>query len=170
MKFTQEGFSLIKRFEGCILKAYPDPYSPLGLATIARKLSLRDYHKLPDWKTLEGAPWTIGFGSTHGVVEGMTITQLEANNRLADDIAGTELGIRRFIKMPLTDNQYSACVSLAFNIGVTAFRNSTLLALINQGKLSEVPKEFPKWRLAGGKVSGGLINRRFAEQALFLRG
>ncbi len=170
MKFTKEGFALITRFEGCELKAYPDPYSPLGKATIAQKLSLRDYHRLPEWKALDGAPWTIGFGSTHGVSEGMVITQLEANRRLLDDIAATESGIKRFIKTPLSDNQYSACVVLAFNIGVTAFKGSTLLSLINEGKLSEVPKEFPKWRLAGGKVSKGLINRRFAEQALFLKG
>jgi lysozyme len=140
MKINKSGLEIIKRFEGCKLKAYLCP------AQI----------------------WTIGYGSTHNVYEGLTISQIEANRRLQRDIEAIEAGISRFIKVDVNPNQYSACVSLAFNIGVGAFRNSTLLKMINAGELAKAAEQFLVWKYAGGKILPGLVKRREAERELFL--
>lgn len=59
-------------------------------------------------------------------------------------------------------------MSLAYNIGVSAFRGSTLLRLLNVSQYQAASDEFPRWNKAGGKVLPGLVKRRAAERALFL--
>ena len=58
-------------------------------------------------------------------------------------------------------------MSFVFNIGPTAFRKSTLLRLLNEGKPEEVPAQLKRWNKAGGKTVQGLINRREAESGLW---
>jgi lysozyme len=136
------GLDLIKKFEGCKLKAYR---CPAGV-------------------------WTIGFGHTSkSVKQGQTISQHQADTILASDIEKFEEGVADLTsKTTLTENQFAACVSLAFNIGITRFASSTLYKKLMKGDVEGAAKEFSKWTLAGGKRMPGLVKRREAEMALFL--
>lgn len=142
MKFNKAGLDLIKRFEGCKLKAYSDV----------------------------GGIWTIGWGSTcnRTVFEGMEITQGEADAMLDDDCASIAGIIRNMVPANLTDNQFSALVCFAYNEGPGRLRSSTLLQLIEKGDFEGAADEFLKWVRVNGKFCKGLLNRRQAERILFL--
>ncbi len=136
----QPAIDLIKRFEGLKLSAYQDS---VGV-------------------------WTIGYGSTHDVTEGMQISPVEAEDRLQRDIADHARGVIRYIRVPLNDGEYGALVSFAFNLGVGALQRSTLRQKLNRGEYHAAAEEFPRWSYAGGRWLRGLYRRRLAEQALFL--
>jgi lysozyme len=134
------GIKLIKMFEGCRLMAY----------------------------RCQAGRWTIGYGSTAGVYQGMRIDMDMADQMFRFDLSRHSFGVERVIKVPLDDNQFAACVSLAYNIGVDAFANSTLLKLLNLGRLQAASEQFKQWRYVKGEVSQGLAKRRDAERLLFL--
>lgn len=148
MKLSERGISLIREFEGCELRPYKD----------------------------QAGLWTIGIG--HLIREGeprREITESEAIELFKSDVEIFEKGVTdALVKsgMPLTQNQFDACTSLAFNIGLHAFRNSTLLKKIRAGDYRGASDEFLKWNkitLRGRKVaSKGLTRRREAERTLFL--
>jgi lysozyme len=133
------GIELIKSFEGLRLKAYRCSAGVL----------------------------TIGYGHTSGVTEGQEIDEAEAERLLREDIAEFEAGVSRVATDP-TPNQFSAMVSLAFNIGLAAFGRSTVLRKHNAGDHADAAEAFMLWNKAGGRVLQGLIRRRAAERALYL--
>lgn len=137
----QAGLDLIKSFEGCKLEAY---LCPAGV-------------------------WTIGYGHTHGVVKGQKITQDQADQLLIDDLDIFVKGVDQATNVPLSQNEFDALVSFAFNVGIGAFKSSTMCRLINEGKLKEAADQFDRWNKAGGKVLAGLTRRRKAEKELFLK-
>ena len=140
---NQAGIDLIRRFEGCRLEAYPDPATG-------------------------GAPWTIGYGATGpGIEPGVAWTQEEAEARLAEDVQRFADAVERVLTVDVSDNEFAAMVSLAFNIGAAAFRKSTLLRLVNDGHFEAAAQQFERWNRAGGRVMAGLTRRRQAERALF---
>lgn len=139
-KINQAGLELVKSFEGLRLNAYQDS---VGV-------------------------WTIGYGSTKGVKRGQRITEEEAEELLREDLATAERGVESAITEDITDNQFAACVSLAFNVGVSAFRKSSIVKYINAGDVTLAADRFLLYNKAGGKVLAGLTRRRKAERALFL--
>lgn len=147
MKLSERGEALIKEFESCRLKAYQDG----------------------------GAVWTIGWGHTNGVKEGDTITQAEADSLFDTEIKIYEDGVNDLVEIPLTQNEFDALVSFAYNVGLDidtdntaeGLGDSTLLRKLNAGDLEGAANEFPKWSKDNGKVIAGLTRRRLAEQALF---
>lgn len=145
MKLDNNGYKLIQKFEGCKLNAYQDS---VGI-------------------------WTIGYGNItyeNGtkVKKGDKITQQRADELFkyfADRFAAN---VDPKVTVPITQNQFNAIVSMAYNVGIGAFSSSTLLKKIN--KCSSDPtimNEFLKWRFAGGKELKGLINRRKDESELY---
>ena len=135
---------LIKESEGCVLKAYPDPATG-------------------------GEPFTIGYGSTGShVYPGKVITQAEADRLLDEDVDLFERGVNRLVNVDLTQGQFDALVCFAFNLGLGALQQSTLLKLLNAGDYEGAAKQFQRWDKAGGKVMAGLTKRRQAESELFL--
>jgi GH24 family phage-related lysozyme (muramidase) len=142
MEFNDLGLTIIKSFESCVLKSYPDPASG-------------------------GPPWTIGYGATGaGIGPGVIWTQEQADIRLASDTALQAQAVKNFIeRRDLTDDQFSALVSFAYN--VKSWRGTPLFALIRAGKYGEAATHFPLYDMADGKVLPGLTTRRKAEQALF---
>ena len=142
MKISQTGLDLIKRFEGCELEAYQDA---VGI-------------------------WTIGYGHTGpNVHEGLKITQAHADAILAQDVGRFASGVAANVRVALNQSEFDALVSFAFNVGLGAFRTSTLLKLLNNNTdRGTVASEFLRWNKAGGKVLEGLTKRRNAEKALFL--
>jgi lysozyme len=144
------GMALLRRREGCRLRAYRD----------------------------EGGVWTIGWGHTGPEVrEGLCISQGEADAHLQEDVAKHAAIVERCVRVPLTDNQFAALVCLAYNIGPTAFRESTLLRLLNGDPARGVRPDylaaanhFLDWKYCGHKLSGNLLERRKLERELFLAG
>ena len=139
LTYSPAGFSLTEQFEGLSLEAYKDV----------------------------AGVWTNGYGNTHGVVPGTTITLQEAQDQLASNIEGAEYVVNRVVTVPLTQNQFDALVDFVFNLGSGNFQSSTLLRLLNGGNYAGASNEFPKWNHSGGVVVAGLTRRRLAEQALF---
>jgi lysozyme len=146
MRLDKKGYDLIKEFEGLKLKPY------LCSASVP----------------------TIGYGSTYyenGKKVKLTdapITKERADDLfeiVADDFAKRVVPL---IKKSLTQNQFNSIVSFAFNLGVRALQNSTLLRLVNiNPNDANIAKEFLKWNKAGGVVVKGLTNRRIKESALY---
>ncbi|MNG59655.1 Lysozyme RrrD [compost metagenome] len=143
MQTSNKGRGFIKGFEDLRLVAYPDPGTG-------------------------GKPWTIGWGHTKGVKQGDRISQEQAEKLLSDDLAGFELTVNSAIERSMTQNQFDAMVSLAFNIGGSAFAGSTLVKKFNAGDAKGAANEFSKWKNSGGKVMPGLVKRRAAEREMFL--
>lgn len=110
---------------------------------------------------------TIGYGHTKGVKEGDEISASEAEQLLVEDLTAIADDLNRLVNVPVSEGQYIALLSLAFNIGATALKKSTLLFHLNHGRYDEAAEEFDKWIYAGGKVSEGLKRRRAAERELF---
>jgi len=139
MNISQEGLSLIKKFEGCELEAY---------------------------KCAAGV-WTIGYGSTKGVKEGDTLTQEEADELLLHEMDEYKGYIKDNVTSDLDQNQFDALVSWVFNLGPSNLKASTMLKVINAGDMKEVPAQIKRWNKANGKTLQGLIRRREAEALLF---
>lgn len=143
MQISNKGRDFIKGFEKLELKAYPDPGTG-------------------------GKPWTIGWGHTKGVKPGDQITQAQAEAFLREDLAVFEAAVNSAIKRPMTQSQFDAMVSLAFNIGGANFASSTLVKKFNAGDVQGAAAQFPRWKNANGKEMKGLVRRRAAERELFL--
>jgi lysozyme len=114
--------------------------------------------------------WTIGWGHTGPDVRpGLTITRAQAESLLRQDLGRFERGVAGLVKVPLSSNQFSALVSFSFNVGLGALGSSTLLRVLNQGNYTGAADQFSVWNKAGGKTLEGLVRRRAAERALFLK-
>jgi lysozyme len=149
------GYDLLKTHEGCILYAYDDA---------------NDKRVDPGMHVC--GTLTIGYGHTGSdVAPGLTWTQQQADQALARDAGATASEIARLITAALNDNQFSAFVCFAFNIGPQAFAGSSALHLANQGDLINVPAHIALWdktKIDGKMVtSPGLQNRRSAEIVLW---
>jgi lysozyme len=107
--------------------------------------------------------WTIGFGTTAGVKKGQTIDPVKALQRKLDDVKKFEGALKQCVKVPLHQHEYDAYLSLAYNIGPTAFCNSTLVRRLNEEKYDLACREILRWDKAGGKPVRGLTLRREAE-------
>jgi len=141
---NEAGLNLIKEFEGCKLTSYLD--------------------------TLAKPPvWTIGYGHTGPrAFEGAVWSQAEADRVLSIDVCAFSGGVEDACVESPNENQLAAMTSLAYNIGIAAFRRSTVLRMHNAGKFAEAAAAFSMWNKAGGKVRAGLTRRRAAEASLYL--
>ncbi len=107
---------------------------------------------------------TIGYGHTgKDVKAGQTITEPEAKALLVKDANQHWQQARKYIKVPISQHEADAYASFVFNVGVTNFRNSTLLKKLNQGDYAGACAQLKRWVYAGGKKVKGLVNRREAE-------
>lgn len=134
---NQAGLDLLKRFESCRLNAYQD----------------------------QGGIWTIGYGHTAPeVCEGMVYTQLQADQQLKKDLEKF-YHLDDYLTEQVSDNQYSALICLAYNIGLRALKLSKVLQLVNMEDSPD--KEWMQWNHVKGIVSKGLTVRRKAELELY---
>ena len=166
---------IIKNAEGCELRAYPDPASPLSIA-LAKHNILDKYKQgkleLPDYLAkLSGIPWSIGYGETKDVRQGDVWTQEEADKRLEARVRGfMQEVLKSCPKLVLMrPSAIAACTSLAYNIGVSAFANSSVCKKIMAGDVQGAADSFIMWNKAGSplKVMDGLTKRRKIEADLF---
>ncbi|MDR3323259.1 MAG: lysozyme [Zoogloeaceae bacterium] len=139
--------------------------SPAGLALIREfELFSAKVYICP-----AGKP-TIGYGHVLRPSDSFTeITQEQGEAMLQTDIAPVEIYLRAVLP-GLTQNQFDALASLCFNIGLGNFERSTLLTRLKAGDLRGAALQFRRWIHANGKKLPGLVRRRAAEEALFMRG
>jgi lysozyme len=142
MKINDKGKALVKRFEGLRLEAYKCPANV----------------------------WTVGYGSTGPHVKrDMVITPGEAERLLDKDLERFEVGVEAMLcGADTSSDEFSAMVSLAFNIGLGAFATSTLVKRHKMGNHTGAANAFLSWKMAGGRVLAGLLRRREAERRLYL--
>jgi lysozyme len=150
-RLSRKGAAFIAHFEGLELKLYNDP---VGHCTIG-----------------------CGHLVHHGPINGSEpeefkrgITRERAIELLQDDAQTAASEIARSVKVDLQQNQVDALISFAFNVGNGAFRDSTLLRLLNGGDYASVPAQLNRWTKASGRTLPGLVTRRKAEGALFRDG
>lgn len=126
--------------------------------------------KLTAYKCPAGV-WTIGVGHTGNVKPNMKITKEQSRELLKSDLLKFENAVNESVKRELSQNEFDALVSFAFNVGSHAFKNSTLLRKINSNDtLESIEKEFNRWRFGGGRVLPVLVSRRKREFELFKGG
>lgn len=148
LKVSQAGIDLIHEFEGFRANAYPDPGTG-------------------------GLPITIGYGSTtdedgQPIRMGAVWTKDRAAARFAKDLEKFAAGVADALDgAPTTQAQFSAMVAFAYNVGLKAFRDSTLLRLHKAGDYGGACRQFARWTKAGGREMPGLVRRRAAEAALY---
>lgn len=112
---------------------------------------------------LPGDKWTYGFGTTEGVKPGDTIAPPKALERKLRDVQKFEGAIKRCVQVPLSQNEYDAYVSLAYNIGDSAFCSSTLVRLLNAGDYAGACQQILRWDRFKGQQVRGLTLRRQRE-------
>lgn len=146
MKTSNNGIALIKEFEGFRSAPYLDAV---------------------------GVP-TIGYGNTfydNGqpvLMKDDAITEEQATRLMFLVLAKFETGVNDAVKVPLNQNQFDALASLAYNIGLAAFKSSTLLERLNAGLYKDAAEQFMRWVYADKVVLKGLQTRRQKEKTLFL--
>lgn len=136
-EINSDGLALLKSFESCRLNAYQD----------------------------QGGIWTVGWGHTGPeVVQGMVVTQLQADLMLQKDLERF-YHLDDYLSEQINENQYSALVCLAYNIGLRALKTSQVIKLINLGQ--DPTDEWMQWNHVDGQVNQGLRRRRAAELELY---
>lgn len=147
--------------------ALPWPITWAAVVEIAHSEGCR----LRAYRDIAGV-WTIGWGETEGVRDGMVWTQSKADRRLCERLAEFAQGVSQLLRQPATAQQLGAMVSLAYNIGLAAFRKSSVLSAHNRGDTLSAARAFALWNKA--RINGtlqavaGLTARRAREAALYL--
>ena len=139
MTYSLDGMHLTESFEGDQLTAYQD----------------------------QAGVWTNGYGNTHGVVPGSTITEDQAVADLQANIQNAVNAVNRLVTQPsIPQHWFDALVDFTFNVGEGNLASSTLLRDINAGDFDAADAQFQRWDMAGGAHIAGLERRRLAEAAL----
>jgi lysozyme len=123
-----------------------------------------------------GGIWTVGYGSTYNIDAKRPVNETDiiddgtALRWLKSQVGTFQNQVKAVIKVPVNQNKVDSLTSLAYNIGINAFKSSTLLKLLNEGRPEiEVADQFLRWNKVNGITSNGLTIRRKAERDLFLR-
>ena len=143
---SNNGMRLLEQFEGLRLEAYLDS---AGIATIGFG--------------------TIKYPDGSKVKKGDKIIKDQAKEYKLHDLKEFESTVNTYVTVPLSQNQYDALVSLSYNIGSNAFKNSTLLKKLNSSDYKGAAEQFLVWNKVNSKRVQGLVNRREAERNLFLK-
>ena len=121
VNISEEGISLIKKFEGCELRSYQDAVDV----------------------------WTVGYGHTKDVKPGQMITKEEAEEMLIEELTQYCSYVETAVEVPLHQNQFDALVSWTYNLGPTNLNSSTMLKKLNAGEYEDIPEQIKRWNKAG---------------------
>lgn len=139
MNISNKGLELIKSYEGCRLTAYK---CPAGV-------------------------WTIGYGHTSGVYEGMVISQAQADQFLFEDVQRFVTAVNQYqARFNFNQNEFDALVSFTYNCGAGSLAN--VMSCCNTKQ--EIAEECKLYNKGGGVVLAGLVRRREEEYKLFMSG
>lgn len=142
---SQKGIDFIKKAEGFVPHAYPDA----GGLSIGYGCYLHSPEEIRKY-------------------EGKTITEAEGTQLLLNFLNVLQDQISKVLKVTVNQNQFDALCSFSYNIGFPAFRNSTMLKLLNAGQYLAAADEFARWNKVKKVEDSGLTKRRAAEKELFL--
>ncbi|MEM8628089.1 MAG: lysozyme [Pseudomonadota bacterium] len=149
------GVALIQRFESCLRRVSATRFAPYRCPANVPTVG---------WGTIKypgGAPVRM---------DDRPINQRRCDELLAWEVDAKSRAVRRLVRVPLHPLMHAALTSFAYNCGTGALARSTLLKRVNAQRWADVPREFAKWRMGGGRVLRGLERRRTAEAALFMEG
>jgi lysozyme len=132
-------------------------------ATALVAIALHEGYKDMAYIPTPGDVPTIGFGTTGGVKLGDKTTPTQALSRAMVDIQKFEGAVKSCVQVPLTQGEYDAYISLSYNIGSSAFCNSTLVKRLNQSEYALACQEILRWNRFQGKELAGLTKRRQEE-------
>jgi lysozyme len=157
---SAEGIQFVSDHEGFVPRLYDDQCVPArrcgrGHCTVGVGHLV---HRGPCDGRASEAPFADG------------ISRARAHQLLGDDLNVAVATVRERVTVPVSQHQFDALVSFVFNVGVTAFANSTLLSRLNAGRYDAVPTEMNRWVFASGKKLRGLVTRRRDEGRLFADG
>ena len=143
MRVSDFGVEMIKSHEGLRLMAYPDPGTG-------------------------GEPWTIGYGHTGNVRPGIAISEEQAEDLLREDLMRFEAAVEELLPIGLSQSEFDALVSFAFNVGIHALQTSTLRRRLLAGEpcCQVYQEELKRWNKGGSGVMPGLVRRRQEEADL----
>ena len=141
MQLSRAGLQLVKQSEGFRSQTYTD---------------------------VNGIP-TIGYGHRLLASESFPagVTEAQATQMLAAEVAFAERAVERLVKVPLTQGQFDALVDFCFNLGTGRLASSALLKILNHGRYHDAAEQLLRWDIAGGIENAGLKARREAEIALW---
>lgn len=166
MKINQDGLNIIKKYEslhdGDLSKVGLQPkLDPVGIWTEGYGRAMRG----KDGKFLTSTNCSKKQAEILSTIK----TEEQAENALLEDTTEFSSKIAPMVKVELNDNQFSACVSLAYNIGIGAFSRSSVLKYINDKNFEEAANSFKQYNKGSGKILRGLVLRRESEKELFLK-
>ena len=144
MKTSANGIAHIKEFEGFRGKQYLCP---------ANKPTIGYGHVIVD--------------SERATLWNVELTEDQATKLLMKDLVRFEDAVSAMVAVPLTQGQFDALVSFAYNLGEAKLRSSTLLKLLNAGDYDGARKQINRWVYSKGKKENGLIRRRARETEMF---
>ncbi|MGF6149021.1 Phage-related lysozyme (muraminidase) [Kingella potus] len=150
LKLDNTGYALLARFEGTRSRAYLDS---AGIPTIG----------------IGFIRYTLGARAGQRVKMGDSMSEAEIRAEFLNQVQSYEAAVRQYVRAPLTQSQFNACVSLCYNIGTAAFAKSSAVRLLNEKRYQAACAAFALWNKAGGRVVRGLENRRKEEQKEFFR-
>lgn len=153
-EISDNGIRLLSRLEGVSLHVYNDV---AALPTIGIGHLLTRSELTSGKVEVNGIPVRYSEG----------ITKLQASALLDRDLKKFEQLIEDCVTVPLDQNQFDALVIFSFNIGRGAFKGSTLLRRLNEGRYTEIPEQLRRWCYASGKKIPGLAARREKEIGLW---
>ena len=155
MRISEDGQKVLAQIEGVKRNVYNDV---AGLPTIGVGHLLTKDELSSGKITIQGQPVKYGNG----------LTDQQVMDLLSQDLTRFNKAVSDSVTVPLEQHQFDALVSFTFNIGVGAFKSSTLLKRLNAGEYNDVPAQLHRWIYAGSKKVTGLINRRDKEAELWL--
>lgn len=160
MRIGSKGLELIKSFEGYHTKL------PNGSCQAYLDKLVKPAYRSPGYKGL----WTIGYGCTDNVTEGLVWTEKQAEAALMREIAKHEAALNSKLSsmgLDIDQNQFDALISASYNLGSASTLIKNVLKYLKQGNEKLAGNQFAKYNRAGGKVYKGLVRRRAAERKLF---
>lgn len=173
MRASEKGRDALRGLEGMRVFAYPDPRSALAEATPGKrwgfKLAQEILDSLPATvSTLDGKPWTVGYGQTQGVTKDTVMSVGQANANLAESLPRYEALVSSSCTRIPTQNQFDAMVCLAWNVEAAVSKSSSVIKAHNRGDFTSAAKAFDLYCKSKGKVDEALLARRRKEAAIYL--
>lgn len=157
MEIAQEALQLIEEFEGCLRKLpgqdlYAPYIDPVGIPTIGI-----------------GSIWRMD--GTRVQMSDPPITKAQCYELMRRELDQKCVpALAMYVTVPLHSLSAGSLYSFMYNCGTGAFKISGVRRAVNERRWSDVPGELAKWRMGGGRVLPGLVRRRTAEAAMFMRG
>jgi len=142
-------------------------YRTVATGVTIALLAMFEGYRQVDYRDPVDIP-TACFGHTASAELGTRRSLIECEDLLLEDVRKYQAAVLRHAAVPLNDNQLAAFTSFVYNVGETAYSQSTLLRLLNSGDYAGACRELPRWVYAKGIKLSGLVRRRAQEMQVCL--